>query len=295
VHSEFELLDRVAWSAPTIVGDKMYVRDKVQIMALDLSASQTAAAAQMASAEAAEAADEEAAAPAEVAEVAEEATEDSEAIEILRKVDAAAKAVGAVSYKVSSVPAGIAVNFLSASEGGGVMTGWTGQRPEKFRMSVKTTRPGTGEAMAVTGGGDGEMFFLLDHLDKKAYEDFDPAVMGAGGNALGAVSMLEFVHPTPFSDEINADVAELQGTEDVGGVECHRIDVVYSGGRGKSTWFVSTEDFLPRRRIRHFTTPQGEGTLDVVVTDLVVDPDIGPDTFAMKLPEGYEQVDDFAP
>ncbi len=42
VHSEVELLDRVAWSAPTIVGDKMYVRDKVRIMALDLSASRTA-------------------------------------------------------------------------------------------------------------------------------------------------------------------------------------------------------------------------------------------------------------
>ncbi len=37
IHSQVELLDKVAWSAPTIVGTTMYVRDKVNIMALDLS------------------------------------------------------------------------------------------------------------------------------------------------------------------------------------------------------------------------------------------------------------------
>ncbi len=36
VHSETELLERVAWSAPTIVGKTMYVRDQSHIMALNL-------------------------------------------------------------------------------------------------------------------------------------------------------------------------------------------------------------------------------------------------------------------
>ena len=172
----------------------------------------------------------------------------------------------------------------------------TGQHPAEVpRCSLTTTQQGSDEPLELTGGGDGETFFLIDHLGKKAYEDFDPAVMGAGGNALNSITMAEFVHPAPFDDEINADTAELQGTEMVGGVECHKIHVIYSGGRGESTWFVSTEDFLPRRRIRYFTTPQGEGTLDITVTDLKVDPEVGPETFVMKLPEGYQKVDDFAP
>ena len=36
VHSEVELLEKVAWTVPTIVGKTMYVRDKVRILALDL-------------------------------------------------------------------------------------------------------------------------------------------------------------------------------------------------------------------------------------------------------------------
>ncbi len=37
VHSKVPLLDKVSWTVPTVVGNKMYVRDKKNIMALDLS------------------------------------------------------------------------------------------------------------------------------------------------------------------------------------------------------------------------------------------------------------------
>ncbi len=36
VHARIQLLDRVAWTAPTIVGKTLFVRDKEQIMAVDL-------------------------------------------------------------------------------------------------------------------------------------------------------------------------------------------------------------------------------------------------------------------
>ncbi len=283
----------MAWSAPTIVGKNMYVRDKVKIMALDLSASATEKVT-METGKTAEATEPVGTAEATAAEVAE--VEDSEAVKLLKQVDAAIKAVEGVRYKGSAVPTGVATNFMSAAEGEGLMVGWTGSGPEKFHGRVSTTRQGTGEAMEITGGGDGETYYLIDHQAKKAYQDMDPDVMGGGGQALNSIGMLEFVHPNPFDDEIGADVVELQGKETVGGVECHKVHVAYSGGRGESTWFFSTEDYLPRRRIQHFTIPeQGEGTLEITITDLEIDPQVRPEIFRMKLPEGYQQVDDFAP
>ncbi len=296
VHSEVELLDRVAWSAPTIVGQNMYVRDKVKIMALDLSASATEKAAPMA--EKTAEATEHATDSAEVAveEVAETAEPDSEAIQLLKKVDAATKAVKGVRYKATSKPGGFATAFATAAEGERVMFGWTDGAPEKFFAHVKSTRPGSEEPIDVTGGGDGETFFLIDHREGKGYQDMDPDVMGSGGQALANISMAELVHPTPFDDEINAERAELQGTETVGGVECYKVNVVYRGGQGESTWYFSTEDYLPRRRVRRFTDPErGEGSLEITITELEVDPEVGPEAFRMKLPEGYEKVDDFAP
>ena len=39
VHSEVELLDGTAWTVPTLVGTTLFIRDKTNIMALDLGRS----------------------------------------------------------------------------------------------------------------------------------------------------------------------------------------------------------------------------------------------------------------
>ncbi len=231
-----------------------------------------------------------------LAETGTETATNPDPIEILKKVDAAAKAVNGVWFKAAVKVSGIATSRMSDAEGEVVMIGWNGNIPEKFYSRVKTTQPGSEEPMELEGGGDGDSFFLVDHAAKKGYEDMDPGVMGSSGNALRALSMIEFVHATPFSDEINADKAEIVGSETVGGVECYQIHVVYAGGQGESTWSFSKEDYLPRRRVRHFTIPdQGEGTIEITVTDLQVDPKVEPARFKMKLPAGYEKIDDFAP
>ncbi len=313
IHSEAEILNRVAWTAPTIVGKTMYIRDKVNIMALDLGAaasraadgaapetgSEVATAVVEAAKEATEAAaksTEAALAPVTVAaDIAAEDSNEPEAIKILRKADAATRAVRGVRYQVTSKPSGAATNFAAPAEGEALMVGWTGSAPENFRASVKTNRPGTDEVIEITAGGNGDLYFLIDHQTKKAYVDMDPNVIGTTGRALRNVRMLEFIHPTPFSDEINADRTELMGTEEIEGVECYEIEVTYAGGQGQSTWFFSTEDFLPRRRVRIFSGPQGEGAIEITISDLVVDPETEPAAFEFELPEGYERIDDFAP
>ncbi|MDH3745418.1 MAG: PQQ-like beta-propeller repeat protein, partial [Acidobacteriota bacterium] len=280
VHSEVELLDRVAWTVPTIVGNTMYVRDKVNVMALDLSRGQevteTEAMLTEAKKMAAEATAEAAAVTAEATEAMEAmdtADEISEGLAILRKVDAAAKAVQAVRYKATVKPSGFASTFVSAAEGEGIMTGWNGQTPERFWARVKVSEEGSDEPVEISGGGNGELFFLINHQTKKAYQDMDPGVLGSSGRALTTMGMAEFVHPAPFDDEMNADKADLLGTEEVAGEECYKIDVVYSGGRGQSTWFFSTEDYLPRRRIRRFTDPErGEGAIEITMAEVMVDP-----------------------
>ena len=62
-----------------------------------------------------------------------------EAMEILRKVDAEIKAVNGVRFRFETEPSGVAVNFVSASHGEGVMIGWNGGIPEKFFAQVETT------------------------------------------------------------------------------------------------------------------------------------------------------------
>ncbi|HXV75908.1 MAG TPA: DUF2092 domain-containing protein [Candidatus Polarisedimenticolaceae bacterium] len=215
------------------------------------------------------------------------------AIEILQKVDAAVKAISAVRYDVKTVPGGVAEQMVGPGEASVVLIGWNGRIPEKFHVEGKTARGG--QPVTVTGGGNGDSYFLVDHTTKKGYEDMDPAVLGGSAQALMGFAMLEFVHDRPFDDELAAEVAELRGSKTIGGVDCHEIRVVYSSGQGESIWYFSKTDYTPRGRVRVFNTPQGEGTITVTIENLEIDPKVDATLFVMNLPAGYEEIDDFAP
>ena len=218
-----------------------------------------------------------------------------EALEILKKVDAATKAVDSVRCHVTSQVTGVAKNFVSDADGDSVMVGWNGTMPEKFYAHVKTKNR-KGEPVELSGGGNGETYFLIDHTTKKAYQDMDPGVMGSGGRTLQGAGMMEFVHDHPFDDELNAEGLALEPEEAVDGEPCYRIHVEYAGGQGQSTWFFSKKDFLPRRRIRKFTIPgQGDGAVETTVSRLETNIKPEESLFRMKLPEGYQAIDDFAP
>ena len=224
------------------------------------------------------------------------ASRSPEAIEILEKVDSAIKAVHSVRYDVTTEPSGVAENFASAARGSSILVGWNGNTTESFYSHVETKNADTGETIELTAGGNGDMYFIIDHQTKKAYEDMDPGVVGSGSRALRAVGMIEFVHDKPFDDEIGAEKVELLEEEMVGDEECYKIHVAYGGGQGETTWLFAKKDFLPRKRVRHFTIPgQGDGTLVIELSNLETNIEPDESMFVLQLPEGYEQIDDFAP
>ncbi|MEL7060564.1 MAG: hypothetical protein AAGN46_11105 [Acidobacteriota bacterium] len=233
----------------------------------------------------------------EPAAEAGEQRRDAAALELLEKVDAKTKSVERVRYRGLTEATGAATQFMPERiEGQIVADGWAGNQPQRFFGTL--TVPGTedGSWKKVTGGGNGDMFFVVDHEDKKAYEDMDPGVIGSYGQYFGNFGMLEFLHPTPFSDELNADVVEMRGTQTIGGVECQEVYVEYSQNRGTSKWCFSTEDHLPRQRVRYIEAGLGnQGEIVITISELDVEPEITDATFRLDLPEGYEQIDDFAP
>ncbi|MEM1177337.1 MAG: hypothetical protein AAGM22_03260 [Acidobacteriota bacterium] len=232
---------------------------------------------------------------AESQDAADSVGEDKEkALAVLTKADGAAKAVTAVRFESSVEPTGFMVEFMGAASGHGVMAGWNPELGMPARFYGVATTDRDGKKAKLEGGGDGETFYIIDHLTRKGYEDIDPEVMGTIGAALRGIGMLEFVHVEPFGDEFGAEMSYL-GTELVGDVMCDKVHVVYTGGRGESTWYFSQEDHLPRRRVRHFDNGGAAGAIDIRVLKLETSPELEGVPFTMRLPDDYEQVDDFAP
>lgn len=220
-------------------------------------------------------------------------------LEILKKVDAAARAVSKIKYdSVVEIPTDFANRFgFQKIEAKYIISGAVNGQPEKYFADLKISLPGSGEVRSVTAGSDNDIFYIIDHKGKMAYEDIDPAVVGPTGRILQAAGMIEFIHPTPFSDEINGRSHELRGSESVGGEECYVVHVVYANENSpQATWSFSKKDFLPRKRIDAYRIGEGQTANQVkTVTNLVVDPNISDDVFKLKLPEGYTKTDDFAP
>lgn len=230
-------------------------------------------------------------------EPAKKSADLSDPVEILKKADAASKAVDFVQYTASVKGEGAAASFVPKASGTVILKGWANNRPEQFRYEAKVERPGSSDVSDITVGSDGKTYFLIDAKEKKVYEDIDPAVVGTAGQGVRrALGMAEYVHPEPFSDEIKGAKQELKGSTKVGDEECYEIHVTYTEGGQEASWFFSKKDFLPRRVDRFFSTPTGEkGSSQLVVTKLTVDPKLDKDPFKLIVPEGFTRIDDFAP
>lgn len=218
----------------------------------------------------------------------------TDATEILKKVDAATKAIKGAKYDVTLEATGIVAARRGKLTASVIMLGNSGGRPEKFVINAEVTLPGADKSRKVSTGSDNDMFYIIDHQAKIAYEDLDPAVSGSAGRAVGNAMTIEFIHDTPFSDELNGESRELKGSETIGGEDCYIIHVVYAGNQS-ATWSFSKKDFLPRRRIDHVSQGDQTGTSVRTMTNLVADPKVDDAVFKLKLPKGYTKTDDFAP
>ena len=96
-----------------------------------------------------------------------------------------------------------------------------------------------------------------------------PGAQGLLRDAFQLIWMREFLHPTPFSDELNGDSRKYEGKKKIGDSECHVIHVVYSGGQGEARWYFGTKDNLPHRVDRLF----GGGARVLELTKLDTSPE----------------------
>lgn len=226
-----------------------------------------------------------------------------DAIEILRKVDEATKAVQAVEYTGRLEGKAAAEARTLIVEGSVVMSGAvemprTGGMvaPKRYRCDVTTTDPHSGKTRHLAIGTDGASFYLIDHDARKVYHGPTSEVLGTVSRPAVALWMREFIHPEPFRDEINGDAQILMGSKKIGDEDCHEIHIKYKDAIGEAVWWFSKRDFLPRGVQRVMNTPSGQRAIQQwQITNLVADPTLAEDAFRLVIPEGYEKVEGNAP
>jgi len=220
----------------------------------------------------------------------------SDPMDILKRAEAAVKAVDAVQYDFTVEGTGAAKPLVGSGTGKLMAAGWADLLPERFRITGEATAPGESEPLRIEGGSDGNLYFFVDHPGKTVHGDFDARVGGSFLRFLFPALVREYLHPIPFDEELKSEQQGLRGSEVIADEDCYAVHVISEGRPQGTTWYFSKKDFLPRGRLQHFTLQNGEqGGLLTSLRNLVVDPRFASDAFALKVPEGYQQTDQPAP
>ncbi len=224
------------------------------------------------------------------------ADDEPEVLEILRKADANTKAVKAVSYDAAFFGEGsesdvqrifrVRGKVFARESRRSLMSNIFGGSAEVVRYEGEVQLPGDEEWIPFKIACDGRTVYRIDPLAKHFTRGGLP-----GGRQLlrhgRFLLMTEFIHPTPFSDEINAKKATYEGQKEIDGVPCHVVYVVYQNNT-ESRWFFGKEDFLPRRVDRILSGTKGSAQV-LVVSNLDTNPTMDIGTFRLELPEGFEE------
>ena len=215
---------------------------------------------------------------------------DSAALHVLAMADSAAEAVGSAAYDIRMEACGAAAAGLPSLSGRVALEGAGGEITALRASLAAETQQGV-ESLEVAAGPDS--VFLLDYSSRVL--NYGAVANGADQllSALGPALLGELFYEDPFSDELASEAVRHLGTEQVGDVECRKVEVTYSSGQ-RAVWWFGAEDFLPRRADRVMSRGGQELTISTILSQLETGVEITPEEMRLIAPEGWAATEHMA-
>ena len=237
------------------------------------------------------------------------ANDEPDLMQILEKADAATRAVNKVAYDAEFYGVGKIKDRVGRVKGSvkarpgkrsllGVLTGSSGGQV-RLRVDGSLQKKGTDEKIAFKIATDGRQAFCIDETEEVFYQ----AKLSQAHKLLSparSLWMQEYLHATPFSDEMNGKARRYEGIKKIGDVDCHVIYVVYLDN-SESRWFFGTEDYLPRgvdRIVKLGSYSSGDNddadnspeiATSLRITNLNIEPDFDLTVFSFDRPKSYKE------
>lgn len=213
---------------------------------------------------------------------------------ILKKADAATKAVVAVSYDTEFKGTGDLAQRLPVLRG--VVKGRkirrfvfrTGKTKHEWRLTGVRIQPDSETEIPFDVAAAGKYVVKID-IERKTYTTGKRSQAEELIGPIRNLPLMEFFHPTPFSDEINAKKAEYEGVKEIEGVPCDVVYVHYQNEGYQSRWFFGREDSLPRRVERYYKRKGVEGARVWTLSNINTSPQFTKRDFYPRCPPGFKK------
>ena len=206
---------------------------------------------------------------------------------VVAKADQVARAINAVSYTADAWGEGAFQG--QARIHATVKAKNAPDQPYPFlRLEGSVQARGSGESSPFLFVLNGKRLLSLDEQKKVAIVGEVPKDFDLIEGPMRSLLVAELLHPDPFSDVLSAKSLEYEGEKTVGDTTCYVIRVVYRQGH-VIRWYFGTDDFLPHRVDRIQKRGDVEAAFVLTLSDLNPAPTFDESTFAIEVPEGYEQ------
>lgn len=223
-----------------------------------------------------------------------EAVEIDEVKELVSQVNELSGAIQAVAYNFEFYGTEDIEEFIPLITGSAKLMSGGGPDCEYLLWIDLDGVPGEEEEYRIppmTMAVDGESAYQLNSVDKT----FQYGLLSEDAYDLIIVPLTgildEYVIPDPFMDEVIGCSRVLEGTQEIGGVVCDIVYVVYADSITEARWFFGQEDHHPRR-VERFVNMEGiTGAQVLEISNLDTDPGFGLENFILEIPdESYTSV-----
>lgn len=214
--------------------------------------------------------------------------------EFFERAAAAVQAATSISYRARSFATGGLMGSMTPTiesdvqqirAAGGAMPGW---RVRVTGRSVPTKGDPTEFDVAWLVG----TIEAVDHAGKVVAERGVSEARRLKGYSVGNMGRMDDMSALrPFARELGATAYEIGATEEVGGVTCEVVTAI-TGTNARTTWWLGTEDHLPRRSKRLIPGGKGEDSFMVFeVSDLRLNQASAgaAKNLRVTVPEGYKE------
>ncbi len=168
-------------------------------------------------------------------------------------------------------------------------------------VGVGRDRADTGEEYSYDFAFDARDITWVEHASKSVKTAPGDRARGGGFGLREHLNLDEMLGAEPLARELAPGAMHaLEDRQTLDGVECDVVLVTYEQEAGrrpsrrakhnKSRWYLGVSDSMPRKLERIHDTAYTL-SLDVTITDVKLNPPLGEDEVGVRVPEGYEQID----
>lgn len=210
--------------------------------------------------------------------------------EIVKNSKAALSLISSVKYDI--LVEGHGENKSRVIKAKTTLLGYANRLPKYFKVELDYQGSNPQSSKKLSGGSDGNEFYIIDHLEKTFKRDIESNLLGSNFNTILQGVVNSFVSIVPMNIEKTAKKKTLKGIKNIDGVNCYEISFLFPQyGNYEIIWYFSIKSFLPKAKKTSYTMKNGKiAGFYSTISKMVINPKLSMESFKFSEPKEYKQI-----